>query len=161
MNMKYSNFFTCANYDTKTLKEDIGRLLSTQYCTKDPREVFKPIESSILDIVKKKNPNLQVKVKKARKLPEIKYTQDKYQEADNIEREKEKEKEISSRPSINKIRPKQKYVSAKKINEKAKVNIKQNIKSAVTKNDLANINNNNINSNTNTNNIIEIHQLKR
>ena len=154
MNMKYSNFFTCANYDTKTLKEDIGRLLSTQYCTKDPREVFKPIESSILDIVKKKNPNLQVKVKKARKLPEIKYTQDKYQEADNIEREKEKEKEISSRPSINKIRPKQKYVSAKKINEKANVNIKQNIKSAVTKSDLTNINNNNnININTNNNNI--------
>ena len=151
MNMKYSNFFTCANYDTKTLKEDIGRLLSTQYCTKDPREVFKPIESSILDIVKKKNPNLQVKVKKARKLPEIKYSQDKYQEADNIEREREKEKENSSRPSLSKIRPKQKYVSAKKVNEKAKVNVKQNIKSAVSKNDLTNINNSNTNINSNNN----------
>lgn len=155
MNMKYSNFFTCANYDTKTLKEDIEKLLSTQYCTKDPREVFKPIESSILEIVKKKNPNLQVKVKKARKLPEIKYSHDKYEEADNIEMEKEKEKEKGnrSRPSLpNKIRPKQKYVSAKKINEKAKVNIKQNIKSAVIKNDLTNIDNNNSNTNTNTNN---------
>ena len=162
MNMKYSNFFTCANYDTKTLKEDIGKLLSTQYCTKDPREVFKPIESSILEIVKKKNPNLQVKVKKARKLPEIKYTQDKYQEADNIEIEKEKEKEKGnkSRPSLpNKIRPKQKYVSAKKINEKAKVNIKQNIKSAVSKNELTNINNNN--SDNNNNNNITTQEIKK
>ena len=98
LSIKYSNFFAAANYDTQTLKEDIGNLLSTQYYSKDPRDVFKPIESNILDIVKAKNPNLQVKIKKARKLPEIKYTKDKYQEADEFERgidkEKEKEKDI-------------------------------------------------------------------
>ena len=100
LSMKYSNFFAAANYDTQTLKDDIGKLLSTQYYSKDPRDVFKPIESNILDIVKKNNPNLQVKIKKARKLPEIKYTKDKYQEADEagkgfeMEKEKEKEKEI-------------------------------------------------------------------
>ena len=85
LSLKYSNFFTAANYDIQTLKEDIGRLLSTQYYSKDPRDVFKPIETNILDIVKQKNPNLQVKIKKARKLPEIKYTKDKYQEADEGE----------------------------------------------------------------------------
>jgi len=89
MSIKYSNFFTAAKYDTKTLKEDVGRLLSTQYYSKDPRDVFKPIESNILEIVKAKNPQLQVKVKKARKLPEIKYTKDKYQEADDLDKEKE------------------------------------------------------------------------
>ena len=103
LSMKYSNFFAAANYDTQTLKDDIGKLLSTQYYSKDPRDVFKPIESNILDIVKKNNPNLQVKIKKARKLPEIKYTKDKYQEADEagrgfeIEKEKEKEKEIKKK----------------------------------------------------------------
>ena len=86
LSIKYSNFFAAANYDTQTLKEDIGNLLSTQYYSKDPRDVFKPIESNILDIVKQKNPNLQVKIKKARKLPEIKYTKYKYQEADEFER---------------------------------------------------------------------------
>ena len=93
LSLKYNNFFTAANYDTKTLKEDIEKLLSTQYYSKDPRDVFKPIEQNILDIVKQKNPNLQVKVKKARKLPEIKYTKDKYQEADEVEKHVEKEKE--------------------------------------------------------------------
>ena len=84
MRMKYNNFFTAANYDTKTLKDDVGKLLTTQYYSKDPRDIFKPIETNILDIVKKKNPHLQAKVKKARKLPEIKYTKDKYQEADDL-----------------------------------------------------------------------------
>ena len=94
MKMKYNNFFTAANYDTKSLKEDIGKLLNTQYYSKDPRDVFKPIEQNILDIVKQKNPNLQVKVKKARKLPEIKYTKDKYQEADEAAGGMEKEKQV-------------------------------------------------------------------
>ena len=98
MSIKYSNFFTAANYDNKTLKDDVAKLLTTQYYSKDPRDVFKPIESNILDIVKKKNPQLQVKIKKARKLPEIKFTKDKYQEADEIEKEKEKEKEEKKPP---------------------------------------------------------------
>ena len=68
LSIKYSNFFQAANYDTQSLKDDIGKLLSTQYYSKDPRDVFKPIEQNILEIVKQKNPNLQVKVKKARKL---------------------------------------------------------------------------------------------
>ena len=83
------------------MKEDVGNLLSTQYYDKDPRDVFKPIETNILDIVKLKNPNLQVKVKKARKLPEIKYTKDKYQEADEAEKHVEKEKEKDSKKNKN------------------------------------------------------------
>ena len=103
LSLKYNNFFQAANYDTKTLKEDIEKLLSTQYYSKDPRDVFKPIEQNILDIVKQKNPNLQVKVKKARKLPEIKYTKDKYQEADEAAGgiEKEKHVEIKKNNNIN------------------------------------------------------------
>ena len=93
MRIKYSNFFTIAKYDDKSLKDDIGKLLTTQYYSKDPKDVFKPIESNILDIVKKKNPTLQIKVKKARKLPQIKYTKDKYQEADQLDKEKEKIKD--------------------------------------------------------------------
>ena len=54
MRIKYSNFFTAANYDEKTLKEDIDQLITTQYYSKDPKDVFKPIETNILDIVKKK-----------------------------------------------------------------------------------------------------------
>ena len=93
MRIKYSNFFTIAKYDDKSLKDDIGKLLTTQYYSKNPKDVFKPIESNILDIVKKKNPTLQIKVKKARKLPQIKYTKDKYQEADQLDKEKEKIKD--------------------------------------------------------------------
>ena len=93
MRLKYSNFFTIAKYDEKSLKDDINKLLTTQYYSKDPKDIFKPIESNILDIVKKKNPNLQVKIKKARKLPQIKYSKDKYQEADQLEKEKDKVKE--------------------------------------------------------------------
>lgn len=93
MRLKYSNFFTIAKYDEKSLKDDINKLLTTQYYSKDPKDIFKPIESNILNIVKKKNPNLQVKIKKARKLPQIKYSKDKYQEADQLEKEKDKVKE--------------------------------------------------------------------
>ena len=93
LSLKYNNFFTAAKYDNKALKEDVSKLLTTQYYSKDPRDVFKPIETNILDMVKQKNPQLQVKIKKARKLPEIKYTKDKYQEADEPEIPKEKEKE--------------------------------------------------------------------
>ena len=101
LSLKYNNFFTAANYSLQALKEDVGNLLSTQYYDKDPRDVFKPIETNILDIVKQKNPNLQVKVKKARKLPEIKYTKDKYQEADEVEKHVEKEKEKDSKKNKN------------------------------------------------------------
>ena len=103
LSLKYNNFFTAANYSLQALKEDVGNLLSTQYYDKDPRDVFKPIETNILDIVKQKNPNLQVKVKKARKLPEIKYTKDKYQEADEVEKHVEKEKEKDSKKNKNNI----------------------------------------------------------
>jgi hypothetical protein len=92
MKIKYNNFFTIAKYDDKSLKDDISKILTTQYYSKDPKDVFKPIESNILDIVKKKNPNLQIKIKKARKLPQIKYSKDKYQESDQLEKEKEKDK---------------------------------------------------------------------
>ena len=128
LSLKYNNFFQAANYDTKTLKEDIEKLLSTQYYSKDPRDVFKPIEQNILDIVKQKNPNLQVKVKKARKLPEIKYTKDKYQEADEAAGgiEKEKHVEIKKNNNINQKKgvPVGKKgnnnIKAKKTNEKVK-----------------------------------------
>jgi len=115
MRIKYSNFFTAANYDEKTLKEDIDQLITTQYYSKDPKDVFKPIETNILDIVKKKNPQLQVKIKKARKLPQIKYTKDKYQEADDLD----KEKENNLTPvTTKKTKPKsQKYYSVKKTNK--------------------------------------------
>ena len=125
LSIKYSNFFAAANYDTQTLKEDIGNLLSTQYYSKDPRDVFKPIESNILDIVKQKNPNLQVKIKKARKLPEIKYTKDKYQEADEFERyiEKEKEKEKDKEKDIKKSKNNQRQNKASSIVKKNNINI--------------------------------------
>lgn len=133
MNLKYSNFFSAAKYDLKSLKEDIGKLLSTQYCSKDPREVFKPIESNILEIVKKKNPQLQAKVKKARKLPEIKYSKDKYQEADELEkgRSLEKTKELEKNNSKAKIKGKSKAESQKKIINKNIFN-KKDIKTSKT-----------------------------
>ena len=59
MSLKYNNFFTAAKYDIKTLKEDVDKLLTTQYYSKDPRDVFKPIESNILDIVKKRIHNFK------------------------------------------------------------------------------------------------------
>ncbi len=128
LSLKYNNFFQAANYDTKTLKEDIEKLLSTQYYSKDPRDVFKPIEQNILDIVKHKNPNLQVKVKKARKLPEIKYTRDKYQEADEaaggIEKEKpveiKKNKNVNQKKGVPVCKKGNTNIKAKNINEKGK-----------------------------------------
>ena len=122
LSLKYSNFFTAANYDTQTLKEDIGRLLSTQYYSKDPRDVFKPIETNILDIVKQKNPNLQVKIKKARKLPEIKYTKDKYQEADEGENVIDKEKDIK-KSKINPTQKKSVSMGKKAINTNKQKNL--------------------------------------
>ena len=104
MRIKYNNFFTIAKYDDKSLKDDISKLLTTQYYSKDPKDVFKPIESNILDIVKKKNPSLQIKIKKARKLPQIKYSKDKYQEADMLEKEKEKVKEKEKETHIKKAK---------------------------------------------------------
>ena len=104
MRMKYNNFFTIAKYDDKSLKDDISKLLTTQYYSKDPKDVFKPIESNILDIVKKKNPSLQIKIKKARKLPQIKYSKDKYQEADMLEKEKEKVKEKEKETHLKKAK---------------------------------------------------------
>ena len=120
LSLKYSNFFTAANYDIQTLKEDIGRLLSTQYYSKDPRDVFKPIETNILDIVKQKNPNLQVKIKKARKLPEIKYTKDKYQEADEGENVIDKDKKKSK---INPAQKKSASMGKKAINANKQKNL--------------------------------------
>ena len=125
MSLKYSNFFTAAKYDLKTLKDDVNKLLTTQYCTKDPRDVFKPIESNILDIVKKNNPQLQVKIKKARKLPEIKYTKDKYQEADEFEKEKEKPKIKENQDKNNSksvVRRKSKAKSNKNLSQNANAN---------------------------------------
>ena len=104
MRIKYNNFFTIAKYDDKSLKDDISKLLTTQYYSKDPKDVFKPIESNILDIVKKKNPSLQIKIKKARKLPQIKYSKDKYQEADMLEKEKEKVKEKEKETHLKKAK---------------------------------------------------------
>jgi len=137
LSLKYNNYFQAANYDNKTLKEDIEKLLSTQYYSKDPRDVFKPIEQNILDIVKQKNPTLQVKVKKARKLPEIKYTKDKYQEADEFERGIEKEKQVEIKKNKNAVNAVQKKgvsagkkgnnnIKTKNGNEKGKNNIKEN-----------------------------------
>ena len=105
MRMKYNNFFTAANYDEKTLKTDITNFMNTQYCFKEPKDVFKPIETHILTLVKKNNPQLQPKVKKARKLPEIKYTFDKYQEADeaqHVKKEKEKQESKQNKAKSNK-----------------------------------------------------------
>ena len=150
MSIKYSNFFTAAKYDTKTLKEDVGRLLSTQYYTKDPRDVFKPIESNILEIVKAKNPQLQVKVKKARKLPEIKYTKDKYQEADDLDKEKE---EKNNSKSV--VRHKSKALTQKNNLNKKTNTIKENKdknKENNNKIQLTDINNNNNNDNNINNN---------
>ena len=135
LSMKYNNFFTAAKYDTKTLKEDIGKLLSTQYYSKDPRDVFKPIEISILDIVKQKNPQLQVKVKKARKLPEIKYSKDKYQEADEFDREKE---DKNNSAVTQKAKTKNQKNNNRK-NSKAKLN---NINNIINTNQDININKN-------------------
>ena len=147
MTMKYNNFFTAANYNTKTLKEDIGKLLSTQYYSKDPKDVFKPIETSILDIVKKKNPQLQIKVKKARKLPEIKYTKDKYQEADELE--KEKEENINSSVTKNKKLQTKKNNNLKKETPKTKnINSKTNTNTNTHEEQIKDLNtNNDINNN--------------
>ena len=138
MSIKYSNFFTAANYDNQTLKNDVDKLINTQYYSKDPRDVFKPIESNILDIVKQKNPHLQVKVKKARKLPEIKYTKDKYQEAD--EAEKEKENKILTPKGPKKTLPNAKNNLSKNRKNKSNNDIKKN------KTNLSELNNNNLNN---------------
>ena len=129
--IKYNNVFTVAKYDDNTLKNDIDKLLSTQYCNKDPREVFKPIETDILKIVKTKNPQLKIQVKKARKLPEIKYKLDKYQEADaigehdfNTEPNKLKDKTKSkSKPTLKKANT----VNKKKENSCIDVEVKKDV----------------------------------
>ena len=134
MSIKYSNFFTAANYDNKSLKQDVDKLINSQYFSKDPKDVFKPIETNILDKVRQNNPQLQLKIKKARKLPEIKYTKDKYQEAD--EREKEEKKIIGSLVQKKTLPNKKKNLSEyKALNRNRNISQNYNIK-------LTDINNN-------------------
>ena len=162
MNLKYGNYFSSANYDNNSLKKDIDKLINTQYYSKDPREVFTPIESNILDIVKRKNPDLQIKVKKARKLPEIKYTKDKYQEADKCEKEKE-EKNIQRKIQT----PYKKNQLYKNNNIKGNI-LKNKNRSASSNqlkinkiNDIKNINNYNNGKNKNEENNINFNKINK
>ena len=160
MNLKYGSYFSAANYDKNSLKKDIDKLINTQYYSKDPREVFTPIESNILDIVKRKNPNLQVKIKKPRILPEIKYTTDKYQEADKGEKEEKnltkklqtpnKKNQLSKNNNIKEQKLKNKNRSASsnqlKVNKLNVINNNNNIeKNKNEEKNIINNNNNNIN----------------
>ena len=104
MKMKYSIVFKEAKYDEKSLHSDINKLVTTQYYSWNPKDLFTPIETDVLEIIKKKNPKIKIRIKKARKLSPIKYLYNKYQEAD-IETENNQKKNVSSE-NKNSLQPK-------------------------------------------------------
>ena len=57
LKVKYKNIFTVANYNDTTLLKDIETLLNTKYKTASPKEVFKPIEEEILNIIRQQQQN--------------------------------------------------------------------------------------------------------
>ena len=82
LQIKYSNAFSEANYNPDELNKDIETLITTKYCNWPPRQVFNPIEKEIINKVKTKAPNVEMKVKKARFIKREIPLYDKYEEAD-------------------------------------------------------------------------------
>ena len=134
MKMKYSKVFTEANYDDKNLQSDIEKLITTQYSAWNPKDLFNPIETEVLEKIKQKNPKIKIQVPKARKLAPIKYQYDKYQEADKAEQENLENKENKETKKEEKKDEKKEEKNLNKINKIKQINQKQN-KSNIKKND--------------------------
>ena len=90
MKMKYDDAFNQINYSETQLRRDIQNLITTQYYSWHPKDVFLPVEKDLLSILKKRNPNVEIKVKKARYIERPTPVMDKYQEADLDEEMKQK-----------------------------------------------------------------------
>ena len=82
MKMKYDDAFKQINYRDDQLKRDIDNLITTQYYSWNAKDLFKPIEQDVISLIKRKNPNAEIKVKKARYIKRPIPIMDKYQEAD-------------------------------------------------------------------------------
>ena len=67
LRIKYGSVLTASNYDDRKLKDEIKNMIKTKYTKWSPKDVFKPIETDILDKVRKENPGLKIEPKKARK----------------------------------------------------------------------------------------------
>jgi hypothetical protein len=144
--VKYDKAFEEANYTSDNLKNDVENLINSQYANWNVKKIFEPVEKDILNIVKNKSPNVDIKVKKARYIPRDYSNIDKYQEAD-LE-EKNKIDNINNNKTLKKrIYP---HKLEKKEIKNQTIPIKNNNTKTINKN---NNNNNNKNNNNNINSI--------
>ena len=161
LQIKYDKAFEEANYTNDNLKNDVENLINTQYANWNVKKIFEPVEKDILNIVKNKSPNVELKVKKARYIPRDYSNIDKYQEADMEEKNKNNNLDNNNNKTIKKrIYPhklEKKDIKNKTIPNKNKTNNNNNInKNTNNKNNTINQNNKNNTINQNNNNNINI-----
>ena len=88
LKIKYKNLLIKSNYKDKELKSDLSNLITTEYYSWKPKDVFSPIEKSFIEILKKKLPNLITKNKVKKKITSLIPLIDKYKKADIEEKQK-------------------------------------------------------------------------
>ena len=87
LKLKYKDDFIKRNYQDKDLLKDISDLISTQYYSWKPKELFNPIEQNFLQVMKKKNLSLDLNNNKKQN-KSFSSLIDKYKKADNEEKKK-------------------------------------------------------------------------
>ena len=87
LKLKYKDDFIKINYQDKDLLKDISHLITTQYYSWKPKELFNPIEKSFLQVMRKKNLSLDFNDNKNQNKSFCSLI-DKYKKADNEEKKK-------------------------------------------------------------------------
>ena len=61
LKQKYGKTLTEVEYLDSDLEKDIEDLIVTQYFSLEPEELYNPIEQDILNKIKEKNPDIEIK----------------------------------------------------------------------------------------------------
>jgi hypothetical protein len=61
LNKKYGTTLKEVEYKDEDLEKDIEELIVTQYFSLEPEELYNPIEQDILNKIKEKNPDIEIK----------------------------------------------------------------------------------------------------
>jgi hypothetical protein len=144
MKMKYDDAFNQINYSETQLRRDIQNLITTQYYSWHPKDVFLPVEKDLLSILKKRNPDIEIKVKKARYIERPTPVLDKYQEADLDE-------EMKQKKFLEELQMRRERIKRELEEKKRKKRLKL-LKKSNTRKNINLINNNNNNNDYNENN---------
>ncbi len=139
LKIKYKNLLIKSNYKDKELKSDLSNLITTEYYSWKPKDVFSPIEKSFIEILKKKLPNLITKNKVKKKITSLSPLIDKYKKAD-IEEKRKLEKYIETIKQNKKEKDKCKSVLNKSKNHSVKnLQLTNNLEKQIKLNPINNI----------------------